>query len=218
VAPVPYDSSIAHPFDAALPYTTTAAAGLACVALGAIPAVFGLGASTVLIVAALARALAGYVERERLRAEADAWLVDVRSPNTTAFAWRAAELLAVERGVVGRTLGLIAEEMKRPRRSGAPVVHRARLPAEVDLLAALAHALQDPTRTPSPRAVVRSRLLVTDAGSPLNSAARSVELRETLESILDDFFDAAALVERHASPPVAPAARPPWARDPQARR
>jgi hypothetical protein len=174
------------PFDAALPYTTAAALSLAIASLAALPTSFRLGMPAVLIVAALSRALAAYVRRERLRAQADSWLADACSPNRSVFRWRLQELAGVERYVVGRTLRSFVEEVRRPRRPGAPNLNRLQLRAESELLSEVAEALQDPSRAVSPRAVVHSRRLITDCGSPLNCSARHEELRQALKSILAD--------------------------------
>jgi hypothetical protein len=121
-----------------------------------------------------------------LRAQADAWLADICSPNPSAFAWRVAELARVERQVVGRTPRSFAEEVRRPRRRGAPTLNRLQLRVESELLSEVAQALQDPSRVISPRAVVRSRRLITECGSPLNCSARHDELQQALKSILAD--------------------------------
>jgi hypothetical protein len=174
------------PLDAALPYTIAAALSLAITSFAALPTSFRLGMPAVLIAASLSRALAAHMRRERLRAQADSWLADACSPNPSVFSWRVQELARVERQVVGRTLRSFAEEVMRPRRFGAPNLNRLQLRAESELLSEVAQALQDPSRAISPRAVVRSRRLITDCGSPLNCSARHDELRQALKSILAD--------------------------------
>jgi hypothetical protein len=47
----------------------------------------------------------------------------------------------------------------------------------------------DPSRKVSPRAIVRSRRLITDCGSQLNCSVRHDELHQTLASILVDISD-----------------------------
>jgi hypothetical protein len=185
-----HTKSASAPFDAALPYTTAAALSLAIAGFVPLPASFRLGMPAVLMAAALGQALAVHVTRERLRAHADAWLADHSSPNPAAFAWRVDELVGAESKVVGRTLLSFAEEVMRPRRLGAPRLNRLQLRAESELLSTVAQALQDPSRKATPRAIVRSRLLITDCGSPLNCSARHEELHQTLESILADISDA----------------------------
>jgi hypothetical protein len=174
------------PFDAALPYTTAAALGLFIGFVFALPAPFRLGMPTVLLAAGLSRALHVQLTRERLRAQADAWLASIHSPSPSAFPWRVEELVGSERKVVGRTLRSIAEEVMRPYRRGAPTVNRSKLRPHADLLSEVAEALEDPGRHASPRAVARTRLLITDVGSPLNCSARHDELHQTLTSILAD--------------------------------
>ena len=68
-------------------------------------------------------------------------------------------------------------------------MNRLQLSADSELLSTVAQALQDPSRKATPRAIVRSRLLITDCGSPLNCSARHDELHQTLESILADISD-----------------------------
>jgi hypothetical protein len=174
------------PFDAALPYTTAAALGLFIGFVFAFPAPFRLGMPTVLLAAGLSRALHVHLTRERLRAQADVWLASIHSPSPSAFPWRVEELVGSERKVVGRTLRSIAEEVMRPYRRGAPTVNRSRLRPQADLLSEVAEALEDPERHASPRAIARTRLLITDVGSPLNCSARHDELHQTLTSILAD--------------------------------
>ena len=175
------------PFDAALPYTAAAALSLAIAGLAAaLPTSFRLAMPAVLMAAALSRALAAHIRRGRLRAQADAWLADVCSPNPAVFSWRVEELARVERQVVGRTLRSFAEEVRRPRRRGAPNLNRLQLRADIQLLSEVAQALQDPSQTVSPRAVVYSRRLITDCGRPLNCSARHDELHQALQSILAD--------------------------------
>jgi hypothetical protein len=81
---------------------------------------------------------------------------------------------------------MLAEEVMRPHRRGAPILNRLQLRSETELLSEVAEALQDPKRRASPRAIVRARLLITDCGSPLNCSARHDELHQTLKSILAD--------------------------------
>jgi hypothetical protein len=187
---VDQDSSVTtSPFAAALPYTVAAALCLAIASVIGVPTPLRLGMPAVVIAAALSRALAAYLTRERLRAQADAWLADARSPNPSVFGWRVEELVGAERKVVGRALRSFADEAKRPRRLGAPILNRLRLRPETELLSEVAEALQDPKRAISPRAIVRARLLITDCGSPLNCSARHDELHQTLKSILADTYD-----------------------------
>jgi hypothetical protein len=180
------------PFDAALPYTTAAALALVIGSVAALPTSFRLGMPAELMAAALSRALGAYVTRERLRARADTWLAEARSPNPSVFDWRVEELVRSERKVVGRTLRLFAEEVVRPPRRGAPILNRLQLRPETDLLFEAARALQDPNRAVSPRAIARTRLLITDCGSPLNSSERHDELHQALESILADISEPSA--------------------------
>jgi hypothetical protein len=183
--------SATAPFDAALPYTTAAALSLAIGCVTALPVSFRLGMPAVLMAAALGQALAAHVTRERLRAQADTWIADHSSPSPPAFAWRVDELIDAEREVVGRTLLSFAEELMRARRLGAPKLNRLQLRTERELIFKVAQALQDPSRKVSPRAIVRSRLLITDCGSPLNCSAHHDELHQALQSILADFSDTA---------------------------
>jgi hypothetical protein len=174
------------PFDAALPYTTAAALSLAIGSVIAVPTAFRLGMPAVLLAAGLGRALVASLTRERLREQADAWLAEMRSPNPAVFAWRVEELTGSERKVVGRTLRSFAEEVMRPHRRGAPILNRSKLRSESNELLEIAEALQDPERRASARAVARTRLLITECGSPLNNSARHDELHQALESILAD--------------------------------
>ena len=174
------------PFDAALPYTAAAALSLVIGFVFASPTPFRLGMPTVLLAAGLSRALAVYLRRERLRAQADAWLAEIRSPNPSVFEWRVQELVGFERKIVGRTLRSIAEEVPRPHRRGAPILNRPKLRPQAGLLSEVAQALEDPGRIASPRAIARTRLLITDCGSPLNCSARHDDLNQTLTSILAD--------------------------------
>jgi hypothetical protein len=65
-------------------------------------------------------------------------------------------------------------------------LNRLQLRADSELLSEVAQALQDPSQAVSPRAVVYSRRLITDCGSPLNCSARHDELQQALKSILAD--------------------------------
>jgi hypothetical protein len=177
------------PFDAALPYTTAAALSLVVGSVFAIPTAFRLGMPAVLMAAALSQALVASSARERLREQADTWLAEIRSPNPSVFAWRVEELIGPERKVVGRTLRTFAEELMRPHRRGAPILNRLRLRPERNELLEIAEALEDPKRRTSARAVARTRLLITDCGSPLNNSARHDELHQALESILADISE-----------------------------
>lgn len=177
------------PFDAALPYTTGAALSVVIGLVFASPTAFRLGVPTVLLAAGLGRALAVHVRRERLRAQADAWLAEIRSPSRSVFPWRVQELVGSERKIVGRTLRSIAEEVVRPQRRGAPILNRPKLRPQARLLSEVAQALEDPGRNASPRAIARARLLITDCGSPLNCSARHDELNQTLTSILGDISE-----------------------------
>jgi hypothetical protein len=69
-------------------------------------------------------------------------------------------------------------------------LNRLQLRGEAELLAEIAHALEDPSRVVSPRAIVRSRLLITDCGSPLNCSTHQDELHQALELILADLSSA----------------------------
>jgi hypothetical protein len=191
------------PFDAALPYTAAAALSLAIGSVVAFPTPFRLGMPAVLMAAALSRALAACLTQERLREQADAWLAEARSPNPSVYAWRVEELIGSERTTVGRTLSAFAEEVTRSYRRGAPILNRLQLRPEVELLSEVAHALQDLKRPVAPRAIARTRLLITDCGSPLNCSARHDELHRALESILADIAEPGAGVEHspQASPP-----------------
>jgi hypothetical protein len=179
-------SPAVSPFDAAFPYTAVAALSLVIGTAVALPTPFRIGMPTVLMAAALSRAVAAYSARDQLREQADAWLAEARSPNPSAFDWRVDELIGSERKVVGRTLRSFAQEVARPHRRGAPFLNRLQLRPEVDLLLEVARALQDPRRTASPRAIARTRLLITNCGSPLNNSARHDELHRALTSILAD--------------------------------
>lgn len=179
-------SACPAPFDAALPYTTAAALSLVIGSVVAVPAAFRLGMPAVLMAAALTQALAASLTRERLRQQADTWLAETRSPNPSAFAWRVEELIGSERKVIGRTLRTFTEEVMRPRQRGAPILNRLRLRPESKELFEIAGALEDPNRWASARAIARTRMLITDCGSPLNNSARHDELHQALESILAD--------------------------------
>jgi hypothetical protein len=177
------------PFDAALPYTTAAALSLAIGSVVAVPTAFRLGMPAVLMAAALSQALVASLTRERLREQADTWLAEIRSPNPSVFAWRVEELIGSERKVVGRTLRTFTEEIMRPHRRGAPILNRLQLRPETNELFEIAEALEDPKRRASARAIARTRLLITDCGSPLNNSARHEELHQVLESILADISE-----------------------------
>jgi hypothetical protein len=193
------------PFDAALPYTVAAALSLAIGSVVAFPAPFRLGVPAVLMAAALSRAVLAWLTRERFREQADAWLAEARSPKPSVYAWRVEELIGSERRIVGRTLGALAEEVTRPYRRGAPILNRLKLRSQTELLLEVAHALQDPTRNASPRAIARTRLLITDCGSPLNCSARNDELHQALTSILADISEPGGAGEREQeSPHTAP--------------
>jgi hypothetical protein len=183
------------PFEAALPYTAAAALSLAIGTVVALPTPFRIGLPTVLMAAALSRALAVYSAREQQREQADAWLAAARSPNPSAFGSRVDELTGPERQAIGRTLRSIAEEVRHPRRRGAPILNRLQLRPEIDLLLEVAQALQDPERTASPRAIASTRLLITNCGSPLNSSARHDELHQALTSILAGIAEPRAIGE-----------------------
>jgi len=193
------------PFDAALPYTVAAAFSLAVGSVVAFPAPFRLGVPAVLMAATLSRAALACLKRERLREQADAWLAEARSPNPSVYAWRVEELIGSERRIVGRTLSAFAEEVTRPSRRGAPILNRLKLRSQTELLFEVAHALQDPKRNASARAIARTRLLITDCGSPLNCSARNDELHQALTSILADISEPDAPGEREQeSPYIAP--------------
>jgi hypothetical protein len=193
------------PFDAALPYTVAAALSLAIGSVVAFPAPFRLGVPAVLMAAALSRAVLAFWTRERLREQADAWLAEARSPNPSVYAWRVEELIGSERRIVGRTLSAFAEEVTRPYRRGAPILNRLQLRPQTELLFEVAHALQDPKRDASPRAIARTRLLITNCGSPLNCSARNDELHQALTSILADIREPGTAGEREQeSPHTAP--------------
>jgi hypothetical protein len=198
------------PFDAALPYTAAAALSLAIGTVVALPTPFRIGLPTVLMAAALSRALAAYSAREQQREQADAWLAAARSPNPSAFGWRVDELTGPERKTIGRTLRSIAHEVRRPRRRGAPILNRLQLRPEIDLLLEVAQALQDPERTASPRAIASTRLLITNCGSPLNSSARHDELHQALTSILAGIAEPRPIgeYEQKASPQRGAAEQP----------
>jgi hypothetical protein len=151
----------------------------------------------VLMAAALSRALVACLTQERLREQADAWLAEVGSPNPSEYPWRVEELIGSER-TVGRTLRAFAEDVTRPYRRGAPIVNRLQLRPEADLLSEVAHALQDPKRPVAARAIARTRLLITDCGSPLNCSARHDELHQALKSILADISEPGAVGEHNA--------------------
>jgi hypothetical protein len=192
------------PFEAALPYTAAAALSLAIGSAVAFPILLRVGMPAVLMAAALSRALVASLSRERLREQADAWLADARSPNPSVYAWRVEELSGSERRAVGRTLRAFAEEVTRPYRRGAPILNRLQLRPQTELLFEVAHALQDPKRDASPHAIARTRLLITDCGSPLNCSARSHELQQALTSIPADISEPGAAGEReHESPHTA---------------
>lgn len=184
------------PFDSALPYTAAAALSLAIGSAVVFPAPLRLGLPAVFMAAALGRALLAYLTRERLRERADAWLAEARSPNPSVYAWRVEELIGFERRTVGRTLSAFAEEVTRPYRRGAPILNRLKLRPQTELLFEVAHALQDPKRDASPRAIARTRLLITDCGSPLNCSARTDELHQALTSILAGISEPGAVGER----------------------
>jgi len=188
------------PFDAALPYTATAALTLALGSAVAFPMPLRLGVPTVFLAAALSQAVAACLTRERLRERADRWLAEARSPNPSAYAWRVQELIRSERRTVGRTLSTFAEELTRPYRRGAPILNRLQLRPQTELLLEVAHALQDPKRDASPRAIARTRLLITDCGSPLNCSARHDELHQALTSILADISEPRAAGECARAP------------------
>jgi len=190
-------SACPAPFDAALPYTTAAALSLAIGSVVAVPTAFRLGMPAVLLAAALSQALVASLTRERLREQADAWLAETRAPNPSVFAWRVEELIGSERKVVGRTLRTFAEEVMRPHRLGAPILNRLQLRPETKELFEIAEALEDPKRRAPARAIARTRLLITDCGSPLNNSARHDELHQALKSILADIRASQA---RPASP------------------
>jgi hypothetical protein len=196
------------PFDAALPYTTAAALSLALGSFIAVPTAFRLGMPAVLLAAALSQALVASMTRERLRQQADAWLAEIRSPNQSVFAWRVEELTGPERKVVGRTLRAIAEEIMRPHRRGAPILNRLKLRSESKELFELAEALQNPERPASARAIARTRLLITDCGSPLNNSARHDELHQALKTILADISAPSSAAE-HKSDDSSPQGDPP---------
>ena len=198
------------PFDAALPYTAAAALSLAIGTVIALPTPFRIGLPTVLMAAALSRALAVHSAQEQQREQADAWLAAARSPNPSAFDWRVEELTGPERKAIGRTLRSLAQEVRRPRRRGAPILNRLQLRPEIDLLLEIAQALQDPGRTASPRAIASARLLITNCGSPLNNSARHDELHQALTSILAGIAEPRAIGEHkpQASPQRGTAERP----------
>lgn len=204
----PRNAAIA-PFDAALPYTAAAALSLGIGSVVAFPTPLRLGMPALLLAAALSQALAASLTRERLREQADAWLAQAHVPNPSVFAWRVEELVGSERKVAGRTLRTFAEEVMRPRRRGAPTLNRLRLRSETELLSEIAEALQDPKRHAAPRAIARTRLLITDCGSPLNCSARHDELHQALKSILADISEpgAAGEGESQESPPQRAAVR-----------
>jgi hypothetical protein len=189
------------PFDAALPYTAAATLSLAIGSLVAVPTSFRLGMPAVLMAAALSRAFGVCLSRERLREQADVWLAEACSPNPSVYAWRVEELIGSERRTVGRTLSAFAEEVTRPYRRGAPILNRSQLRPQTELLFEVAHALQDPKRDASPRAIARTRLLITDCGSPLNCSARNDELHQALTSILADISEPGAAGEREQESP-----------------
>jgi hypothetical protein len=182
-------STCPAPFDAALPYTSAAALSLVIGSVAAVPTAFRLGMPAVLMAAALSQALIASLTRERLREQADTWLAEIPSPNPSVFAWRIEELIGSERKVVGRTLRTFTEEIMRPHRRGAPILNRLQLRPEHKELFEIAQALQDPKRRASARAIARTRLLITDCGSPLNNSARHDELHQALKSILADISE-----------------------------
>jgi hypothetical protein len=188
------------PFDAALPYTAAAALSLVIGSVVDLPTAFRLGMPALLMAAALSQALAASCTRERLREQADIWLAEIRSPNPSVLAWRVEELIGSERRVVGRTLRTFTEEVMRPHRFGAPKLNRLQLRPRSKELFAIADALQDSERRVSARAIVRTRLLITDCGSPLNNSARHDELHQALMSILADISEPAS--RRPSDPPV----------------
>jgi hypothetical protein len=159
----------------------------------------------VMMAAALSRAVLAFWTRERLREQADAWLAEARSPNPSVYAWRVEELIGSERRIVGRTLSAFAEEVTRPYRRGAPILNRLKLRSQTELLFEVAHALQNPKRDASPRAIARTRLLITNCGSPLNCSARNDELHQALTSILADIPERGTAGEpEQESPHTAP--------------
>jgi hypothetical protein len=186
------------PFDAALPYTTAAALSLVIGSVIAFPTALRLGIPAALLAAAFSQALAAFLSRDRLREQADAWLAEVGSANPSVFAWRVEELIGSERKIVGRTLRAFAEEAMRPHRRGAPILNRLQLRSETELLSEVAEALQDFKRRASPRAIARTRLLITDCGSPLNCSTRHDELHQALTLILADISEPAPTGEHES--------------------
>jgi len=184
------------PFEAALPYTAAAALSLAIGSIVDFPASFRLGMPAVLVAAALSRALVNHVTQERLRDQADVWLAEACSPNPSGYAWRVEELMNSERATLGGTLRAFAEEVTRPYRRGAPILNRLQLRPEASLLSEVAQALQDSRRPAAPRAIARTRLLITDCGSPLNCSVRHDELHQALKSILADISEPDAAGEQ----------------------
>lgn len=174
------------PLPAALPYLAAAVT----VAAFATALDFGLplrvGLPLMLLAVGLKRALGASVRRARLRRRADEWLANANSPNPNVFAWRVEELLGSERRGVAGALSAYAQEILRPWRPGAPRLNRRRLRTEVELLAAVADALNDDRRELSAKTVLRARQLVTDVGGPLHADARHDELHEQLVELLAD--------------------------------
>jgi hypothetical protein len=188
--------------DSELPaYPATAAAPDVCFAAGAVA--LGLGAGVAwdwtaavaggLLLLAASRAIRAGVERSRLRAIADEWILwgAAARPSSRLLGWRAAELLSPRlRSTLAHSLARIESETRGKILPGAVPLNKRALRRHLPLLCALQTWLADGARPVSVRGMVLVERLLTEAGSPLYAHASDDELADTLCDALTALEDA----------------------------
>ena len=115
-------------------------------------------------------ALRSWAERDRIRAEADAWIARGYESRASRYGWRIDELTSQrERRVLGRSVRRIVPELAAGRRPGAAPINRFALRPFRSELIALADRLDDLERPVSAAGILGVHRLLTEPGSVLYS-------------------------------------------------
>ena len=115
-------------------------------------------------------ALRSWAERDRIRAEADAWIARGYENRASRYGWRIEELTSHgERKLLGRSVRRIVPELAAGRLPGASPLNRPALrPFRAELIA-LADRLDDFERPVSVAGILGVHRLLTEPGSVLYS-------------------------------------------------